>query len=289
MARFTCNFISYVLMRAVDITVVIPSPTVPEAIMRQLEEEKGNETDGTPVDDLDDLKKGGDKLPERASHLKPYKYPVLYLFHGMGNNHATWNSYSRIEMYAEERNIAVVMISADNKSYVNHCSGDRYFDFIDEELPAFIKGMFPISERREDTYLAGLSMGGYGVLIHGLSRPDKYHAVGTFSFATGLDPFQLIGEERKPDDSHIPEALAKRDAEEKKEFPVFYMACGENDPGYMGNKELADLLKRLGAKVTWKMFPGYGHEWRFWDEAVEDFLDFIPRTDEYCKKGKRQV
>ena len=48
----------------------------------------------------------------RPQHTRAEKYPVLYLLHGFGNNHATWTGYTNLELYAEERNIAVVMISA---------------------------------------------------------------------------------------------------------------------------------------------------------------------------------
>ena len=90
MAKFTCNFISYTLKRTVDITVVIPTVTIPESM----------------------------GLSESRKHTPKEKFPVLYLFHGMGNNHATWTGYTNVEMYAEERQIAVVNISAENKSYV---------------------------------------------------------------------------------------------------------------------------------------------------------------------------
>ena len=130
MAKLTCNFLSYTLHRAVDITVIVPSICFPEM------------------------------MAPNPSHAKAEKYPVLYLLHGYGNNHATWNGYTSVELYAEERNIAVVMLSAENKSYINHGGDDNYFDFISHELPEFVQSMFPVSSRPQDTYIAGLSMGG---------------------------------------------------------------------------------------------------------------------------------
>ena len=152
MAKMNCNFISYTLKRAVDITVVIPSVTIPESLGMGL----GNE--------------------QKPSHQIKDKYPVLYLLHGYGNNHATWNGYSNIELYAEERQIAVVMTSAENKFYSNVAEEDHYYDFVSQELPEFIQSMFPVSSRVEDTYIAGLSMGGYGALLHGLTHPERYQA-----------------------------------------------------------------------------------------------------------------
>ena len=122
-------------------------------------------------------------MTRKCTHTPKQKYPVLYLLHGMGNNHATWTGYTNVEMYAEERNIAVVNISGENKAYIR-TEGDDFFKFISEELPDFICGMFPISDRPEDTYIAGLSMGGYGTLVHGLSFPERFAAFGAFSAGT---------------------------------------------------------------------------------------------------------
>ena len=167
MAKMTINMISYTLRRTVDITVVLPTATIPESMGMS----------GTK----DSLKYQG----------KP-KFPVLYLFHGMGNNHAQWTGYTNVELFAEERNIAVVMISAENKSYVDF-NGEDFYSFIEVELQDFIKGTFPISDRPEDTYIAGLSMGGYGTLVHALRNPEKYAAAGAFSAAVELNPKSLLG------------------------------------------------------------------------------------------------
>ena len=87
MAVFQCNVISYVLTRTVDITVIIPSTTIPESMASLM----GNADAPAP------------------SHVVKEKYPVLYLMHGMGNNHAQWRGYTNVELFAEERNIAVVL------------------------------------------------------------------------------------------------------------------------------------------------------------------------------------
>ena len=171
MAKFTCNFISYTLRRTVDITVVVPSPTIPDSM--------GMTGDGKP------------------SHTPKEKYPVLYLLHGMGNNHATWTGYTNVELFAEERQIAVVNLSAENKSYVN-LAGDDFFTFVSEELPDFVCGMFPISREPEHTYIAGLSMGGYGTLVHALNHPERFRAFGAFSAAVQLNPEALVSAAPQP-------------------------------------------------------------------------------------------
>ncbi len=264
MAKFSCNVISYTLRRTVDITVIIPTPTIPESM--------------------------GLKAGAAPRHTPAAKYPVLYLLHGYGNNHATWTGYTNVELYAEERQMAVVMFSAENKSYVDGPSGDQFFSFISEELPDFVTGMFPVSAKPEDTYIAGLSMGGYGTLVHGLNFPQRFRALGAFSAAIDLDPAKLAGAEStaEPDPRFNLHKLAEKIASSGEAFPKIYMACGAKDFLYEDDKKFRDSLRTLGADVTWDETPEHGHEWRFWNIEVERFLDWLPRTDAYAGK-RRQV
>jgi putative tributyrin esterase len=269
MAKFSCNFISYTLRRAVDITVIIPSVTIPESI--------GFRPDGTAA--------------PKPAHTKKDPYPILYLLHGYGNNHATWGGYTRIELFAEERNIAVVMLSAENKSYVNHGGDDNYFDFIADELPDFIGGMFPVSKRPEDTFIAGLSMGGYGALVHGFSHPERFAAVGAFSAAVNLDPAMSLGGSKIGEAMarYDPMTLAKQAKDGKAKLPKLFITCGDKDFLYAANITFKDELTALGFDVTWEGLPDYQHEWRFWDLQVERYLKWIPRTDPYAAPDKRPV
>lgn len=267
MAKIVCNVISYVLKRTVDITVVIPTPTIPEAALH-------------------------DHVEDPCTHTPKAKYPVLYLLHGRGNNHATWTGYTNVELYAEERQIAVVNISAEDKRYTDY-GIDHFFTFMSQELPDFICGMFPISSRPEDTYIAGLSMGGYGTFIHGLNAPDRFAAIGGLSPSVkrvppGADLYP-VRDYGFNEPQYDPDMLAENLAAAGRAFPKIYMACGEKDPGFEVIKEYRDKLIRLGADVTWDQLPQYGHEWRFWDIEIEKFLDWIPRTDYYANMGKRKM
>jgi putative tributyrin esterase len=223
-------------------------------------------------------------------HTKVDKYPVLYLLHGYGNNHATWNGYTRIELFAEERNIVVVMFSAGNKFYLNHGDTDNYYDFIQNELPDFVKGMFPVSSRPEDTYIAGLSMGGFGSLFHAFSNPEKYAAIGAFSAVVSLETTH-VKDVFKADVISGTDTLeiAKKRKEEGRKLPKIYISCGEEDSICGAHIKFKDELIALGEDVTWESLPKYSHEWRFWDIQVEKFLDWIPRTDPYGKAGKRRI
>ena len=260
MARFETKFISYSLCRSVEITVIIPTATIPESLGMF----------GAP-----------------ATHVKTEKYPVLYLLHGMGNSHTDWCSYANVELFAEEQNIAVVMLSGENSFYRTDQGGADFFRFVSEELPQFVTNLFPISDKPENSYIAGLSMGGYGALLHGFSHPERFAAIGEFSGA-----IEVGSEEERAkykDGPYDIRNLAKQLKDAGTKMPPLYMACGENDMLYEMNVEFKNLFESYGWDITWKNVPGYTHEWRFWNLQVEEFLKWIPRADFYAQSRPRQV
>lgn len=249
MAQILCNFVSYSLGYGVDIAITLPT--------------------------LSSCDIGNNKQP---CHTPKAKYPVLYLLHGRGNDYKSWYRYTSVERYAEERRIAAVCCSVGNKAYMNAAYGEKYFDFIENELPEFMHGNFPVSERPEDTYIAGLSMGGYGALAHMLTHPASYKAVGAFSPATEL---------LRSDSNEFPPRIDLYKALdqclfEKASLPELFLCCGQNDFLYDGVAGFHRMLEEKNVAHRWYDVPGFEHEWKFWDIEVERFLDWLPRTDAYA-------
>lgn len=104
------------------------------------------------------------------------RYPTLYLLHGLSDDHTIWQRRTSIERYAAEKNLAVVMPAAGRSYYQDMANGAAYWTFLSEELPALCRQWFPLSEAREETFAAGLSMGGYGALRLALAQPEKFAA-----------------------------------------------------------------------------------------------------------------
>ncbi|MGI6115550.1 alpha/beta hydrolase [Luoshenia tenuis] len=262
MAQLQLNFISECLMRTVPVNVIIPLDKIP--------------LPGTP---------------KRAD--KPFK--TLYLLHGGYGNYTDWLTGTRIQRWAEERDLAVVMPSGDNKFYVDNLqNGDRYGEFIGRELVEFTRRMFPLSPLREDTYIAGLSMGGYGATVNGLKYSDTFGAIGSFSAGYILDDIirdtelgqvakfgpafyqQTFGpkESLKGSDRDY-EDLARRIVAAGKAFPALYIAVGTEDFLYKRVNEYCRFLESLGVNFTYEESAG-GHEWDFWDRHLKRFLDWLP-------------
>ena len=224
---------------------------------------------------------------------KPFK--TLYLLHGLSGNYTDWVSGTRIQRWAEEKNLAVIMPSGDNAYYLDQIApGRNYGEFVGSELVEVTRRMFPLSNDREDTFIGGLSMGGFGAIRNGL----KYHE--TFGYVAGLSSslrlFDLdmptnkelslllesyFGDFREAalTDKHpkvIVEALKKRiDSGECVRFPKIFMACGTEDNLLETNRICKDFFLENGLSVSYHEGPG-GHDWDFWDESIRKVLDWLP-------------
>lgn len=105
--------------------------------------------------------------------------PVLYLLHGVSDDHTIWMRRTSLERYAAGKRLAIVMPAVHRSYYSNQKYGYDYLKFVGEELPQICRRFFRISARREDNFVAGLSMGGYGAMKVGLNYPDRFGAAAS--------------------------------------------------------------------------------------------------------------
>lgn len=214
-------------------------------------------------------------------------YPVLYLLHGMSDDHSIWLRRTSIERYVASLSLAVVMPAAGRSFYADMKHGYPYETFIAKELPSIVRSFFPISPHREDTFIAGLSMGGYGAFRLAMTYPGQYAAAASLSGV--MDVLNLASRpERLPDISLAfgdpgeievekmdPFALAEQTAKGMyKNLPLLQI-CGTEDYLYPGNVQFRDHARKLGLNLTYKEEPGT-HEWGFWDRTIQDVLRWLP-------------
>lgn len=216
-------------------------------------------------------------------------YPVLYLLHGLLDDHTIWTRQTSIERYVQPLGLAVVMPAVQRGFYTDMAAGPRYFSFVRDEVPALVKGMFPISTRRKDTFVAGLSMGGYGAFKLALTHPERYAAAASLSGA--LDVVDLLPTldkaERKEwtaifgklkklagSDNDLLH-LARQMAESKARRPQLYQCCGSEDFLYDQNLRFRDLLDSLRIQLTYEDGPGE-HDWAYWDDMIQRVLAWLP-------------
>ncbi len=269
MAVLQMDFVSQCLMRTVTVKVIIPLDKI--------------------------AKMNGEK-----SYV-PEKFKTLYLLHGMLGNHTDWIDGTRIQRWAQEKNLAVVMPAGENRFYVDNPREGAYFgEFIGKELVEFTRKMFPLSDRREDTFIAGLSMGGYGAIRNGL----KYH--DTFSHIAGLSSGIMMDDILNSDnDSSMPfmrrsyyesvfgdlnklpgsdmdcEALILDLKKKEAQIPRMYLCCGTEDFLVEKNRAYRDFLRNQGVDLVYEEGPGT-HSWDFWDTYIQRVLEWLP-LDETSK------
>ena len=133
-------------------------------------------------------------LPERDEQFSPHRdklkaYRVLYLLHGLGGDRTSWIRNTRIETHVRDTNVAVVMPQVEHGFYTDMASGQSYFTFVAEELPRYLSSILPLSSRREDTFVCGASMGGYGAFKLALTHPGRFSRAAALSGALDIQRF----------------------------------------------------------------------------------------------------
>ena len=265
MAIFQVTFLSECLGRTVPLTVILPT----------------------------------DKMPMPGQPPRPKAYKTLYLLHGVIGSHGDWLYGTRIQRWAEDRNLAVVMPSGDNYMYLDN-PVDKYGQYIGQELVDFTRRTFPLSRKREDTFIGGLSMGGFGALRNGMKYHKTFGAIVALSSALVVDESLLepVEEPVFPSDtmeyrhwvygkdlkkalkSDInPAWLVKHLTARNVKLPAIYMAVGTEDFLLAPNQAFHELLEELHVEHTYVLGPG-GHEWDFWDRYIREALDWLPLEDE---------
>lgn len=210
------------------------------------------------------------------------KYKCLYLLHGLSDDYSIWMRRTSIERYAQEYGICAVMPSGGRSFYTDMKYGEKYYTYISKELPALMQEFFNISGKREDNYIAGLSMGGYGALKIALKNSDNFcAAAGLSSVADIVGAAHHWKEILIPvfgEGLNIPESedlLKIAEAENGNPLkPRIYMGVGTEDYLYKYNCKLRDKFQALGYDLTYRESKG-AHSWEFWDEYIQYVLQWM--------------
>lgn len=247
-------------------------------------------------------------MPDRPRALTPRefyglgkKYKVLWLLHGTFGDHTDWSRKSNVEVYACEKDLIVVMPSALNSNYSNwdrSMMGFGMFDYVTEELMPLVYNWLPASDAREDNFIAGLSMGGRGALKYAVNHPGKFAAAAILS-ACPEDLSGLTDDTPAPGDAQFGNrmrntfenaggagayaksdenawAIIDRGVASGVRFPRLLFACGTKDERVMRNlAKFRPHAEEIGLGAEFWTLDGFGHEWRFWDLAIQRAFEFF--------------
>ena len=200
------------------------------------------------------------------------KYPCLYILHGSCEDNSTWLNSSNLYLMARDLELFVVMPSAYNSCYVDTKFGMKMMTYIAEELPAKMERLFPISSKREDRFLMGESMGGYGTWLLSLTYPEKYGKACPLSQG-GIRDFGHILDTG----AYSVDQLARELSSSGKEATDYFLMCGTEDVMvYERCTSWEKFLKEECPNIFVKSeyWPGK-HNFFFWNQAIPKALQFF--------------
>jgi S-formylglutathione hydrolase FrmB len=217
------------------------------------------------------------------------KRKVLYLLHGLGDDASAWQRYTSIEPVAAAYGLVVVMPSAGRSFYIDQPNGQAYFSYLTEELPRYLEDVFGLAPRRDDTLIAGNSMGGYGAIKAALLRPDLYSAAASFSGVLSLAVLQLLPEtdprreefamlfgdlEGLVGSQHDPAVWLERASREPSRLPRLFISVSRQEDIYPLSGMFHAACQSLGVRSEYQEDDG-AHDWFFWDGQIRRFLSAV--------------
>jgi S-formylglutathione hydrolase FrmB len=259
MAWLQVNFHSNALLGSTTLNILIPAETMP----------------GFP--------------PRPRSDWK-----TVYLLHGLTGDASDWLVNTQLQELSQASDTVFVMPSGRNSFYLDGASSsEAYSTFVGRELVEFTRKILPLSTKREETILAGLSMGGYGAIYNGLRWHETFgHTIG-LSAALVMDTArnatdapdglglnrafyeQTFGDlARLTESDRNPAVLAERIMQSDTAPVDLYFACGWNDMLVHENRTFKKALDKLGFSYTYEEGPGT-HDWAFWTTYLRRGLERI--------------
>lgn len=238
-----------------------------------------------------------DFILEEIKEPRYYDRPAksLILLHGLTGTDTDWLFGGVAQEMSKQYNLAVFMPTTGNSFYLDHgYEGGNFASFVGEELPEYIRDTFGYCLSRDDTMIAGLSMGGFGAIHTALQFPDTFSACIALSSALVIHEIAKTGSRKNsimPDamvrdvfgdpekllnSEYNPEVLYKKWKAQGKNLPRIYMAIGRDDSLYAVNQDFRHFLEAENADFFYEDGPGI-HDWYFWNE-------YLPRGLEWALK-----
>lgn len=198
------------------------------------------------------------------------------------------------EQIAAQYNTAIVSVYGENAFYVDNAApSGKYAKFIGEEVVEYVRKTFGLAKNREDTYITGISMGGYGALRTALANPETFGKTAGQSAAliihdiahmkpgenSGRRQYEhyhfLFGDLETVEQSiNNPEHLAERILAEGRPMPEIYFCCGSEDGLCEGNRVFDRFLTEKGIPHVYEESPG-GHDVVFWNEYTPKVMKWL--------------
>ncbi len=224
-----------------------------------------------------------DGVPWEKNNSSDHPMKTLFLLHGYTGKAGNWVPPGIAEKY----NFAIVMPNAENSFYLNgDATGRQYQTMVGEELVDYVRHTFRLALTPDDTFIAGLSMGGFGALHTGLAYPDRFGKIAALSSALIVHELKDIhpgggnavanyeyyrecfGDLSTAAERDVnPEVLAVRLKKSGRKLPDIFMACGTEDFLIENNRAMHRFLEEHN--IPHEYLEGKGiHDMVFWQEYI---------------------
>ncbi len=206
------------------------------------------------------------------------KFKCLYLLHGLSDDETIWMRRTSIERYAADYGICVVMPSGAKSFYSDMKFGLNYYTYIAKELPRVIESMFNVSDKREDRYIAGISMGGYGAVKIALTETERYASAAALSLVSDIhnptftSVLQPVFGGEIPDSADIFYLSEQHNSDSIK--PRIFITVGQNDFMINDTRRLNGHFEKLDYDYHYSESEG-AHNWKVWDDAIQRALAWM--------------
>lgn len=262
MALFSVDFYSKSLFRPVNFKLFVPNDVPPEMKM-------GN-----------------------TYYERPTK--ILVLLHGYNGGNLDWALYSNASEISSKYNLAVILPSGENSFYLDsEATGHKYATFVGQELIDYVRNTFHLSSRKEDTFVGGLSMGGFGAIHTALQFPNTFEKAFSLSGALIVHNVEKMAPGFKDmvanydyyksvfgdpafvlESDNNPETQIKKLKEENHRIPGLYMAIGTEDFLYKENQIFRHFLEE--EKIDFEYHESTGvHDFVFWNANIEPAVRWL--------------
>lgn len=223
--------------------------------------------------------------PERCA---PTPWKTMYFLHGITECAGNLVQVINLQRMAMQYGIAIVIPDGENSFYVNKPERNaNYENMVAEELVEATRKLFPLSNRYEDTWIGGISMGGFGALMLGMRHSNTFSKIVALSPA--CSPYEpnggvrfsdamltdVFGSEENYYENYDPCTLILKRHASGGTIPELFIRCGSEDALVYGMcREMIDTLQKVNVPVHYDERPGM-HNSEYWNAVLPETMRFL--------------
>jgi len=234
-------------------------------------------------------------LPKSFAQSPDRQYPVLYLLHGVFDNHNGWVQRGHLQDVANQiidagSALEMVIIVPDAGSEWNgyfNMEGWNYETFFFTEFIPQIEKRYRVIGNRQNRAIAGLSMGGGGAVVYAQKHPEMFSSVYAMSALMGLEPgggipprdYRFERLNKSVIENHAVRFIENSDEKTREKLRAirWFVDCGDDDFLFDVNIDFYRAMREARIPCQLRVRDG-GHTWEYWHSALHLALPFASHS-----------